>query len=290
MRKYEYYAPTSFEQLFELAASGADVRFLAGGTDLVPGISMEKDQIPYEKKPPMRILYLGGLSGLDKVKNEGDTVTIGALCTLASLLEDGTVKEKLPALREAITVMAGMSVRNTATIGGNIMNASPAADSVPVLLALEAEFTLRSAAGERKIAASEFFTGPGKTAAKPGEALISISVKPGRGGTAFRKLGRRKAETLSVVNAAAYVEVENGAFSKVRIAVGSAAPTVVRCHEVEQALMGKKTDEKRVQEAAALVDKSISPIDDIRSSAWYRNKVAPTMVARAVLAAISRNK
>ncbi|GHS95891.1 oxidoreductase [Synergistales bacterium] len=287
MREYEYNAPDSFEHLFKLTGgAGAEVRFLAGGTDLMPRISAERDQIPYDKKTPMRIIYLGAL-GLDKV-TDGDGVTIGALCTLSSLLGNEIVRSKLPALAEAIAEMAGLSIRNTATIGGNIMNASPAADSVPSLLVLGAEAVLRSPSGDRKVALSEFFAGPGKTAAKPDEVLVAVNVKPGAGGAAFKKIGRRKAETLSVVSAAAYVEVKDGAVAVARIAVGSAAPTVVRCLEAEKALIGKKISDDAIKEASALVSKSISPIDDIRSTAWYRAKVAPTLVARALAAAAER--
>ncbi|MDR1377051.1 MAG: xanthine dehydrogenase family protein subunit M [Synergistaceae bacterium] len=290
MREYEYHAPKSLESLFELtSADGAEVRFLAGGTDLTPRISAERNQIPYDKKPRMRIVYLGAL-GFDKVTEEGERIMIGACCTLSSLLENQVVKTKLPALREALAEMAGLSIRNTATIGGNIMNASPAADSVPPLLVLDAECLLRSVSGERRIPLSECFTGPGKTVAKPGEVLVSIALEPGRGGSSFKKLGRRKAETLSVVNAAAYVELRDGVCQSARVAVGSAAPTVVRCADVERALVGKKIDEGVVREASSLVTKAISPIDDIRSSAWYRARVAPTLVARSVLAAAERKR
>ncbi|MDR1977960.1 MAG: xanthine dehydrogenase family protein subunit M [Synergistaceae bacterium] len=290
MREYEYHAPQSFESLFRLAsADGVEVRFLAGGTDLMPRISAERNQIPYDKKPRMRIVYLGAL-GLDNVTEEGERITIGACCTLSSLLENEVVKTKLPVLRDALAEMAGVSIRNTATIGGNIMNASPAADSVPPLLALDAECTLRSASGERRVFLSEYFTGPGKTVAKPDEVLVSIAVKPGRGGSSFKKLGRRKAETLSMVNAAAYLELRDGICESIRVAVGSAAPTVVRCIDVEQALVGKKINEEVVREASLLVTKAISPIDDIRSSAWYRVRVAPTVVARAVLTAAERKR
>lgn len=290
MREYEYHAPSSIESLFELTGRtpGAEIRFLAGGTDLVPRISAERETIPRDAKPPMKIVYLGGISGLSGVTDDSGTVTIGALSTLDDLLNDDIVRTKLPALCEAIREMAGFSVRNTATIGGNIMNASPAADSVPALIVMNALFTMLSPSGERRIPASEFFTGPGVTAAKPGEVLVSIEIKPGIGKAAFKKLGRRKAETLSVVNAAAYVQAGGGVCEVIRIAVGSAAPTVVRCIDAERALVGRKIDEESAREACELVTRAISPIEDIRSSAWYRSRVAPVIAARAVLAAAGR--
>ncbi|MDR1048260.1 MAG: hypothetical protein LBL51_00770, partial [Synergistaceae bacterium] len=127
-------------------------------------------------------------------------------------------------------------------------------------------------------------------AAKPGEVLVSVTVKAGSGGSSFKKLGRRKAETLSVVNAAAYVELRDGICESVRVAVGSAAPTVVRCVDTERALVGRKIGEDSIREASVLVGKAISPIDDIRASAWYRGRVAPTVVARAISAAAERKR
>ncbi|MCD8352251.1 MAG: xanthine dehydrogenase family protein subunit M [Planctomycetaceae bacterium] len=286
MRQYRFHAPTTFEELFRIldAEKGAEVKYLAGGTDLVPRISRERETIPNGDKPPVVLVSLAGL-GLAGVEERDGEVRIGAMTTLSDLQTNPIVKAKLPALSAAVDHMAGFSIRNTATLGGNIMNASPAADSLPPLMVLDATFVLRGRGGERCVMAADFFTGPGSTAAKPDEILVAIAVKAGKGAAAFHKLGRRAAETLSVVNAAAYVEVENGVFKTARVAVGSAAPTVRACRKTAQALEGKPVTAESARTAAALVVDEIAPITDIRASDWYRRKVAPVVAARAILAA-----
>ena len=283
MREYKYEAPTSLEELFILLKDRGDeeTRVVAGGTDFVPKLSEELDSIPAEEKKPLNIVYLGKL-GLDQIKAEGQTVSIGALCTLNGIKDNPVIKEKLPVLTETIAEIAGMAVRNTATIGGNIMNASPAADSAPTLIALDAKFVLKSGEGEREIDAKDFFTGPGKTKAGKNEILTEVKIKAGEGSAAFVKLGRRKAETLSVANAAVNVFISGGVCEKVNIAVGSVGPTVIKCGEAEKMLLGKKPTAEAIAEAARKVADEISPIDDIRGSAWYRRKVTPVLVERAL--------
>jgi len=289
MKNYDYNSPASFEELFAIIAknddSKSEIKFLAGGTDLVPKISLEREAVPKAGEKDLNLVYLGKL-GLDTVSENDQEVRIGALCTFADIARNEIVKKNVPVLIDAIKEIAGFSVRNTATLGGNIMNASPAADSVPVLVALGAEFVLKGPEGTRTVAAENFFTGPGKTVADPKEVLTEIVIPKKTGKAAFRKLGRRKAETLSVVNAAAYVETEGGSVKTVRVAVGSVAPTVVRCKAVEQALTGKEPTPETVKAASEAVLAEISPIDDIRATAWYRNKVAPVMVRRAIEAAL----
>lgn len=286
MREYRFFAPDDFQALFETvsAQQGAQIKFLAGGTDLVPRINMERDQIPYEEKPPMALISLAKL-GLGGIREEGEAICIGAMTTITQIQDSTLLRDKIPVLCQAADLMAGFAVRNTATLGGNIMNASPAADTLPALLVLGAQLTLRGPSGERKVPLAEFFTGPGKTVAAADEVLTQITVFPGTGHANFQKLGRRAAETLSVVNAAAYIEQSGGVCTTARIAVGSAAPTVKLCEAAAQALVGKPLDDAAVERAAGLVNQALSPIDDIRSTAWYRMETAPVLVRRAILAA-----
>jgi carbon-monoxide dehydrogenase medium subunit len=284
MQEYNFVRPKNLAELFSTLGSvkGRSV-FIAGGTDYVPRLNIERDRIPYEDKEPLTLVYLGGL-GLDTVKDTGKSLLIGAGVTLSALLAQPGVKAKFPALYQALEKMAGVSVRNTGTIGGNIMNASPAADSVPALVVLGAVFTLVSKGGTRDIPAAEFFTGPGKTVAKPGELLTSITIPYGKGASAFQKIGRRQAETLSVANAAAYVEVQNGSFGTVRLALGSVGPTVV-ISKAAAALAGKPVSEGSIKVACEGVANEVTPIDDVRSTAWYRKSIAPVIAARAIMAA-----
>ena len=285
MREYTYEAPKSFDDLFAVIGTNRkqEIKLLAGGTDMVPRLNLEMQSVPIESKST-KIVYLGML-GLDTVTEKNGVVSIGAFSVLTDLEKNKIIQNLVPALSETIHEMAGLTIRNTATIGGNIMNASPAADSVPTLMALDANFVLSSQSGERIVNASEFFTGPGKTVIKKGEILSKIKIKINEGKAAFKKLGRRQAESLSVVNAAAYVESEDGKCKEIRIAVGSAAPTVVRCKSAEEAMKNQELSESVIKKACDRVLDDISPIDDLRSSAWHRNKVAPVMAARAVMEA-----
>lgn len=285
MRSYFYESPDSFEKLFEiLKDTSMEIKFLAGGSDFVPRLSLEREQIPKENQKDLMIVSLSDM-GLNLITENETEVIIGATATFTEIKKNDIIRREVPALTEAINEIAGLSVRNIATIGGNVMNASPAADSVPILMVLDAVFVLNGPDGSREIEAKDFFKGPGKTAAKENEILSKIIIKKGKGSSSFKKLGRRKAETLSVVNAAAYIEKDNGICRTARIAVGSVAPTVIRCIEAEQFLTGKEITEENMKIAGGKVIDAISPIDDIRASAWYRNKVAPVIVRRAIEAA-----
>ena len=223
--------------------------------------------------------------GLNKIVENEMEVSIGSTSTFTEIKENKIIEREFPVLIKTINEIAGLSVRNVATIGGNIMNASPAADSVTTLMALDAVFVLNGPNGVIKINSQEFFKGPGKVVADKSEVLTEIIIKKREGNASFEKLGRRKAETLSVVNAAAYIEKENGICKAAKIAVGSVAPTVLRCKEVEDALIGKELTEANMKLASEKAINTISPIDDIRASAWYRNKVAPVIIRRAIEAA-----
>ena len=199
-----------------------------------------------------------------------------------AIQDSALIRSKAAALAEAADNLAGFAIRNTATIGGNIMNASPAADTVPALMVLDADVVTESADGEEVIKLADFMTGPKMTALKPGAILTKIIIYPGKGNTAFVKLGRRAAETLSVVNAAAYVEKDGDACCAVRIAVGSCAPTAVLCKDAADCLVGRAIDQAAIDEAVKCIDAAIAPISDVRSSAWYRREVAPVIAGRAI--------
>lgn len=285
MRNYYYESPTSFEDLISiLEKKPEELAFLAGGSDFVPKLSKERETIPQVNKKDLTIVNLSDM-GLNLITENSEEVIIGSTATLTSVMKNDIVKREFPVLVSAIEAIAGFSVRNIATLGGNIMNASPAADSVPVLMVLDAVFVLKGKDSQRKIPAKDFFTGPGKTVADKNEVLTQIIIKKSGGKAAFEKLGRRKAETLSVVNAAAYVEKENNVCKTVRIAVGSVAPVVLRCTEAEEFLQGKELTAENIRSASEKIANTISPINDIRASAWYRNKVAPVIVRRAIEAA-----
>ncbi len=286
MRAFSYTAPNDLEEALRIVSENKEkeIKFVAGGTDFNPRLHTELDAPPQEGLRDLLIVSLAR-AGLDTIRvvNESE-LRIGACCALNDVEANPAVREKAPVLAEAIRQIAGYTIRNTGTLGGNIVNASPAADSVPALVALGARFVVRGAGGEKEYAAEDFFTGPGATRLAPDEILTEIVIPAGKGKGAFAKLGKRKAETLSTVNAAAYVEQEGGKCTAIRVAVGSVAPTVVKCSAVEAALLGRELTEENVKAAAEKVLEQIAPIDDVRATAWYRKKVSPVLVRRVIQA------
>ncbi len=205
---------------------------------------------------------------------------------MAEIKESLLVKEKASALVQAICIMASPPIRNRATLVGNLCTASPAADTAPPLLVLEASIRLESDQGERVVPLSEFFLGPQKTARRPDEIATEVIVPLQEGRSAFLKLGRRKAFTLSVVSAAAFTRVRAGRFEEVRLALGAVAPTPIRSRKVEEALRGKEVNEENIACAAELVKGEVTPIGDVRASEEYRREMS-WVFTRRVLAQLN---
>jgi carbon-monoxide dehydrogenase medium subunit len=279
MRETLYFAEKSVEDTLGLLARyGKRAVILAGGTDLVPRIN-------YYKLKPEVLVYLGNL-GLDYIREKGGRLLIGAAATLAEIAASGKVVKKAGALAEAAGLAATAAVRTTATIGGNLANASPAADLAPPLLAMDAELRLQSEKGERVVPLKDFFKGPGKTILNPGELIIEVSLPFRRGKCTFLKLGRRKALSLSVVNTAVHLDMSGNFCREARIAVGAIAPTPLRCIEAEALLAGKMIDRELIGKCAATAIAAGRPVDDRRASAWYRKEAGTALVARALAQAV----
>lgn len=278
MQKTEYFAAADLSQALGLLADHREQAVvLAGGTDL--GLKFHNRELR-----PGALVYIGQL-GLDYIKNPNGKLVIGAATTISDIATNSLIQEKAPALAQAASRLGDPSIRNAATIGGNLMNASPSADTATPLLALDAELVLTSQRGARTVPLAEFFKGPHETVREPDELLTEIHVPFVAGQTAFVKLGRRKAATISVANAAVRV-VKNGAKCEdVRIAAGAVAPTPLRCVKAEGLLRGKELTAGLVSQAAARVVEEVNPIDDERASAWYRRRVIKVLVERALKAA-----
>jgi CO/xanthine dehydrogenase FAD-binding subunit len=275
MRDGKYFAPAGVEEAVRILAEwGEKGTLLAGGTDLVPKIN-------YYELRPEALIFLGGL-GLDYVKESGGGLAIGAATTTARLAEDAMVAEKAGALAEAARLSGSDAIRNSATIGGNLANASPAADLATPLLVMDAEVLIKGSDGDRVLPLKEFFRGPGQTALKPQELLVEIRIPAFKGKTAFRKLGRRKAMTLSVVNVAVRLDGSGKKCNEARIALGSMAPTPMRCEKAEAMLQGKALDRELIKACAAQAVNESSPIDDQRATAWYRKQAGAALVAQAL--------
>jgi carbon-monoxide dehydrogenase medium subunit len=280
----EFFEPQTLEEALALGGRwGEQGSFIAGGTDLV--IQMRRG-----RKDPGALISLLRLQELQGISTEGARITLGGLTTHRDIERHPAFQCALFAMVEAAQVIGGHQVRNAGTVAGNLCNASPAADLLPVLLVLDADVHLSGLQGERDISIAGFLQGPGRTARTPGELLTHVSFdKPdARTGTSFLKSGRRRAMEISIVSVAASVTLdEGGGWKSARVAVGAAAPTAIRIPAVEAMLKGAVGAQQLAQagrDAAA----AVSPLDDARASATYRRQLVETLVQRALAVAQER--
>lgn len=264
-----------------LKEKGYEAKIIAGGTDLVV-------QLRARKLLPKYLVDIQSIGELHFIEETSSSLRIGALTTIEEMRRNEAVRKWAPPLWESAQVFATWQVRNIGTIGGNLCNASPAADTAPPLLVLGAEVRLKSMDDERRVPLEEFFTGPGETVMRPDELLTEVVVpKSGDGwGYGFEKLGRRLSHILSIVSASAAVRIENDKIKEVKVALGSVAPTPVRAKTVEKVLRGSTPSEETIQAASEQVVKDIKPISDVRASAEYRLEMSKILTRRVLLKAL----
>ncbi len=281
--RFEYYEPTSLDEALELLDRlGGEAKVLAGGTDLIVKMKMRALE-------PKYIINLKKIPNLSYIISDSESIRIGALTTWSELERSDIVKNELPALYDAVKSMGSLQIRNMATLGGNLCNASPAADSAPPLLVYDAKVKLLSKQGVRVIPLTEFFLGPGITTLKNNEILTEVVIDKRNIsiGSAFVKISR-VATDLAIASAAVMIKLKNGVLEDVKIALGSVAPTPVRAKSLESALLGRSVGVEDIKRYLNLLDKDIKPIDDVRSTAWYRREVSKVLVYDAFLKALSR--
>ena len=267
-------SPATLLEAYAFMAS-ASYRPLAGGTDLM--VQLEADIA----EPPAAVLDLWHLDELRGVSTDGYDVSIGALTTFAEVRRSPVISARLPALAEAATTIGAAQIQNRATIGGNVCNASPAGDSLPVLLAVDATFDLGSVEGVRTVPAREFWTGYRQTALRPDELLVQIRFPVERARrTRYRKVGTRAAQAISKIVLALSFRDDDGTWRDVRVALGSVAPTTIRARQTEAVLEGARPVTSVADEAAATLAEEIAPIDDVRSTAEYRRSVSARVLHR----------
>ena len=280
--QFKYYKPRTLDEALKLLNELDEAKVIAGGTDLLIDMRIGRYR-------PKNIIDINDLNELKYIVDDGNWIRIGALTRLQELIDSEIVREKLPILYEAVYHMASWQIRNMATIGGNLCNASPAADTAPPLMVLEAKLRVISIEGERTIDVREFFLGPRKTVLKRNELLKEIIVPVYKDyGYSYMKLGRRNSFTLSIVSVASLLKVEDNVFSDVRIALNSIAPTPIRAFSVEKYLVGRKVAIDSIKAASKLVAKDISPITDIRATAEYRRDMAIVLTYDALKVALKR--
>ncbi|WP_127520417.1 xanthine dehydrogenase family protein subunit M [Mesorhizobium sp. Z1-4] len=277
-----YAKPRTVDEALGLLADG-DWWILAGGTDFYPALGA----LPLKRD----VLDINGLDELDRISATGDGVTFGARASWTRVVR-ASLPPAFNALKAAAREVGSVQIQNRATVAGNLCNASPAADGVPPLLALDAEVELRSAKTTRRLPLADFVLGNRETARRPDELVTAIHVPRHAvsGRSAFVKLGARRYLVISIAMAAANVEIgADGMIASARIAVGACSPVARRMPALEAALVGRPAD-------ASLLDlfddahfAGLTPIDDVRGTSGYRHAAAREIVGRALLAAIGAN-
>jgi len=267
---YQLVSPATLpEALATLASEPGVWQPFAGGTDLM--VLLEAGKLPHQN-----YLNIWNLDALRGIEVSAQHVTIGALTTYTEVQADAVLREEFPMLCQAASETGGLAIQNRGTLGGNIANASPAADSPPALLAYNAELELLSVNGSRWVPYQNFHTGYKLTIMQPDELLARIRLPRLWQHLIhyYRKVGTRKAQAISKVCFAAAARMDNGAVDLIRIALGSVAPVPLRCRATEAVLQGKTIDENVIQQAKAELSREIVPIDDIRSTKDYRLRVS----------------
>jgi CO/xanthine dehydrogenase FAD-binding subunit len=270
--------PRSLREAVDMLAEHPGLLPVAGCTDLM--VCEREDRAEMAAVIDLlRVEELRGVRG-----NEG-YLEIGATTTFAEIRRSNRVREEFPALASAAEVVGGWQIQNRATLGGNMANASPAGDSLPVLLALDARVVLVSAVGEREIAYGDFHQGYRQTALAPGELIgwIRLPQPPPGCRQFFRKIGTREAQSISKVVIALVGRSEENRIRDYRLAAGSVAATPIRFPQVEEALMGRELDGDLAAEAGRLAAEAVEPIDDVRSTAAYRRFVLERVVEQMTI-------
>ena len=278
-----YLAATTLEQALAAVADGA--RPVAGGSDLVVAARQGKAPLPEA------LVALHRLHDLGAIEADGDGVRIGALARHADIEASPLLAGRFSALADGSALVGSPSTRNVGTLGGNVMNGSPAMDTGAPLIVLEAEVELRSHDAARRVPVAELWTGPGRTSARADELCVAVHIPgPAAGaGSAYVRLEYRRAMEIAVVGAAAYVVVaDDGTMEDCRIALAAVAPTIIRAPQAEQAISGRLPAPQALAAVASGASEASRPIGDLRGSEAYRRHTVGVVAQRAVAVAARR--
>src|SRR2546421_5333422 len=271
---YELVVPRTLTDALALLRDEPGVwRPFAGGTDLM--VLLEAGKLEHKN-----FFSVWNLPELRGVEASDEHVTLGALTTYTDVRRDALLSREFPMLAQAARETGGVAIQNRGTIGGNIANASPAADSPPALLAYDAEVELVSAGGLRRVEYAEFHTGYKQTLMREDELIARVRLRRPRACARqfYRKVGTRRAQAISKVCFAGLAELDGDVLNDVRIAVGSVAPVVMRCRRTEELLKGQRLDGGLMRGALDEIAREVVPIDDIRSTAPYRRRVTQNLL------------
>ena len=281
MKRFEYLEARTVRQAISLMQRhGENARIVAGSTDFL----VRWRQGVWNPEHVINIQRVAGLSRITYSSRNG--LRIGALVTVRTLEQHPAVRRRYPALAASAASFAGVQVRNLATVGGNICNASPSGDTIPALLVFGAECRLVGPDGERWISLDQFFTGPGQTVLQTGELLAEVRVPPParNTGSHYIKHSPRGAMDIATVGVASLVSLDGrrGPCSEARIALGAVAPTPIRAYAAEDILKGQNLNSQLIQGAATAAENGVKPIDDIRGSAAHRKEMVGVLTRRTL--------
>jgi len=279
---FQYHQPSTVEEATKLLAELPDAKVLAGGTDLIPKMKQRLLE-------PRNIINLKRIQSIEGIKETDKGIWIGAATKLRSIEKSRLIQEKAPLLHLAIKTIGSVQIRNMGTLGGNVCNASPAADGALGLLALDATVHIAGPEGSRNTPITEFFTGPGAAVLREDEIVTGFTVpilEPGTG-YYFISVGR-VALDISTISIAVTVTEKEGKVTDASVALGSVAPTPLRMYRVESYLRDKTLGDEVIAEAAKMVSEDIKPITDVRATAEYRREAAKGMAFEAIKGAWKR--
>jgi carbon-monoxide dehydrogenase medium subunit len=280
--KFQYHAPVTLAGALELLNDLDQAKPVIGGTDLM--IAMRNAACT-----PSHIVDLNRIPELNYVTEEEGYIKIGATATHSQVATNPLTKI-LPALHDAVSRIGSPQIRNRGTITGNIVNASPAADTACPLIVHDAEIVVKSVEDTNIMPIEDLFTGPKLNCLEPDEIIteIRIPVPPMNSSSAYKRIGRRQAFTLSVVSAAAYIQAEDDVCVDAGIAFGSVAMTPLRVPEVEEMLKGEKLTDENIKKTSAAAAEYVKPITDVRGTAEYRRDMCPVLMRRAIISCMER--
>ncbi len=277
--KFDYHEPLTVDEACRILGElGRNAKLLAGGTDLI--VNMKKKVLS-----PAHVVSLSGIADLKGLDSVNGTIRIGACLTASEIAQSEILQKPFSALCKGAASLGSPLIRNLATIAGNLVSARPAADFPPALLAYGAKVVLAKSSGERVVALTDFFKGPGQTVMEPDELLTQIILeKPPTGsGAGYFKLGVRKTLEISLTNAAAYLALAaDGSIKTARIFLGSVAPTPLHSPSAEKVLIGEKPNEALFEMAGEAAAGDSKPIDDFRASADYKKAMVAVLTKRAL--------
>ena len=290
MRPFDYYAPQTLDEAVALLDELRDgARPVAGGTDIVVQMKEGRTKFPY----PQMIVSLDRIGELKGIEfSEKDGLSIGAATTMADIAASPVVRERYQALAEGAGVVGSWQTMNMGTIGGNVCNAAPSADTAPPLLVFEAQAVIVGPTGRRTIPLGDFFRGPGLTALGPGELLaeIRLPAPPASTGSAYQRHTPRKQMDIAVVGVGTSVtlDLDEERCTDARIALAAVGPTPIFANKASDWLEGKKLDTATIDRAAKLAVEQSSPIDDMRGTAEFRRHLVGVLTKRTLLIAAER--